>query len=500
MMSLWLLLGCGAGEPVEPELVRGGVVVAAGAGQPLADGRVLVERPWKPGDVVEGVVAPRLAGCVRLFDLPLGDVSGLIAAGGEPPDTALAFSPDGAWLAVGGWNGDVVVVDGWTGAERARRRVAEGMVKRLAWSPDGSVLYAAEQSPDAFVYAFDPRDLTERARFRMADDLGSSPAPGPDDPFGAYTLPGAYGLAALDDGVVVAGSHGWTVDGERRNRSRLWRLDAGLRRRAAWPADGPADAVIGGMDLQAGRVAVALRRSATTPAPADLPIDGALILGVQALDPRASVRIPPLEPLYRGVFVGDGLRLTGIDLWLGTGDGRVVRASAETGEILATRDLGVPVAVGEVPVAATVGWIGPVDGGALAVTTRTAIPYGAASPDLRPPGLHPAENGIWELGRADLATGWSWQGPWTLQGLARAGDLLVVGAGGRVGDDRRDLFGALVFDLARPEPDRLAAVCSTPAPVFFRMAVSDDGRIALAESPFRVGAGVEGAYRVSVWR
>ncbi len=497
----WLLLALGCGDDaVGPELVRDGVILAGGAGRPVADGRVLLERPWKPGELVEGVVAPRLAGCARLFALPLGDVSALIAAGGEPPDTALAFSPDGTWLAVGGWNGDVLVVDGWTGIERARRHVAEGMVKRLAWSPDGSVLYAAEQSPDAFVYAFDAADLTERARFRMADDLGSSPAPGSDDPFGAYTLPGAYGLVALDDGVLVAGSHGWTVDGERRNRARLWRLGADLRRMAAWPGDGPADAVIGGMDHQADRVVVALRRSATGPVDAELPIDGALVLGLPSLDPRASVRIPPLAPLYSGVVVGDGLRLAGPDVWIGTGDGRVVRASAETGEILGIRDLGTPLAVGAVPVAATVGWLGPTAGGALVVTTRSAIPYGAASPDLRPPGLHPAENGIWELGSGDLATGWSWQGPWTLQGLARAGDLVVVGAGGRTGDDRRDLFGALVFDLRRPEPDRLVAVCSTPSPVFFRMAVSADGRIALAESPFRVGAGVDGAYRVSVWR
>ena len=497
-----LFAGCQQTSIGGAQLVRGGLITPVGPGQVLADGRFFVERSWKPGEAVEGEVAPKLAGCAQLFVVPLGDVSGLIAAGGEPPDTALAFSPDGQWLAIGAWTGEVLVVNAWTGAERARSHVAEGMVKQVIWSEDGSVLYAAEQSPDAYVYALDPVDLHDRGRLRMADEIGTSPAPGPDDPFGAYSLPGAYGLALVEGGLLVAGSHGWTEDGERKNRSRIWLLDPELHVVSAWPAQGPADAVIGGFDTTKLRVALSLRRSAAGPSSMpDLPIDGIQILDIPTLSSRAQIRITPLAPLYSGVFVGDALRLRGDEVWVGTGDGRVLKASAETGEILATRNLGTPFSSGLVPIAATVGWIDPQQAGnVLAVTTRTAIPYGAASPDLKPPGLHPAENGIWELAGEDLATGWNWQGPWTLQGLVQAGDWVVVGAGERSGDDRRDLFGALVFDLSSPPADRLAAICSTPSPVFFRPALSPDGRVAVAESPFRVGQGVEGEYRVSVWR
>jgi hypothetical protein len=498
----WLLIAC-AGRPSQTELVRDGIVMAPGSagGRALADGRVLVDHPWRPGDAVEGRVGPRVAGCVRLLSVALGDVSRLVASGGEPPDTALAFSPDGRWLAIGAWTGELIVVDAWTGAERARTQLSEGMVKRVAWADDGSVLYAGEQSPDAYVVALDPADLSVRARFRLADDLGTAPAPAADDPFGAYALPGVYGLAATDHGVVAVGAHGWTdAGGVRRNRSRMWLLGADLSVIAAWPPDGPADAIFGTLAVDGGRLAVAIRRSAAGAPPSNVPVDGVQVLSSDHLAPLARVDVAPLQPWYSSVFVGDALALRGDELAVGTGDGRLLLASAATGQILAERDVGTPVSTGAVPVAATVGWLSLAQDGVMAVTTRSAIPYGAASPDLRPPSLHPAENGLWSFASGSLAPGWSWQGPQTLQGLVRSANLVVVGAGAREGDERTDLFGVLVFDLARPPADRLAAICPVSEPVFFRPAVAADGRIAVAEVPALKGGAVEGSYRVSVWR
>src|SRR5262245_29762118 len=145
-----LLAACVAQPAAEPVFVRGGLVVS------YRGRRVFVDRPWIPGDEISpGIVAPRVPSCVPLFHVPLADASSVVARGGESPDTVLAFSPDGRWLAIGAWTGEVVVVNAWTGDERSRIRLAETLIREIGWSPDGKTLYAAEQSPDAYVHALD---------------------------------------------------------------------------------------------------------------------------------------------------------------------------------------------------------------------------------------------------------------------------------------------------------------------------------------------------------
>ena len=101
---------------------------------------------------------------------------------------------------------------------------------------------------------------------------------------------------------------------------------------------------------------------------------------------------------------------------------------------------------------------------------------------------------------------WSWTGPQRIEGLTFAADgqHLLVGAGDRQTDDRRDLYGALVFSLADDErsgAERLEAFCQTEGPVFFRHALAQDGRVALAEHPYMDGSGaIRGAYRITVLR
>lgn len=80
----------------------------------------------------------------------------------------------------------------------------------------------------------------------------------------------------------------------------------------------------------------------------------------------------------------------------------------------------------------------------------------------------------------------------------------MVGAGDRKTDERRDLYGALIFDLTGPErsgAERLEAFCQTTGPVFFRQVLSADGRLALAEHPYTEGdGGIAGRYQVTVMR
>ena len=161
---------------------------------------------------------------------------------------------------------------------------------------------------------------------------------------------------------------------------------------------------------------------------------------------------------------------------------------------------------GEVPISASVGHALIREGEVIYLTSRTTIPWGAASPDLRPPTAHPNENALWVVS-PDGETRWTWTGPQALDGVSLAADgrRLLVGAGARDADTREDLFGALVFDLGgetgRGGEERLEAFCATASPIFFRPVMSVDGRVAVAEHPRPDGqGGVKGEYRVTILR
>ena len=522
-MLLSLLLACaGTSDPpvIDGEIVfvRGGLVLPGeGQGQPLPGDRRLVARDWKPGESVTmaGITAaaPARAECLPLFSVDLGDVARLVAGGDGTPNTDLAFSPDGSRLAVGTTLGDVVVIDAWSGALLGRRHLAESLLKHVAWAPDSATLYAAEQSPDAFLHAIDPTDLSSRWSIRLADIVESSTPPKGDDVYGIYSLPAAFGLQVLPTGdLIVAALHSWKDEEDRhRNLSQLLRIRPTGEIAARWP-EKVADATMKHpiVDVSGSLVAVSVGRSADGPPPTDLPIGGVAVLGLPDLQPRLALANAPLLPWFHDAFIWEALDLSqSADLlFMGFGDGRV-RLLHLDGSPRAEPQTGTPIMAGEVPIYASVGY-GLVHGSqAIFLTSRTLIPWGAAAPDLRPPGVHPAENTLTAMD-ANGEVRWSWTGPQNLDGLVRGADgrHLVVGAGARHTDERQDLYGALIFDAGDPAaPDdrsgeaRLEAVCPTEGPVFFRPVMSADGRVAVAEFPtLHADGGVSGAYRVTVFR
>ncbi|MCB9781208.1 MAG: PD40 domain-containing protein [Alphaproteobacteria bacterium] len=525
MLLSLLLLACAddaaptsAAAPTgELVFVRDGVLLpradAGPQGQPTSGDRVLVETPWTPGaDVAVGRlhdIAPVKPECVPLFTVDLGDVSRLVAMGGEAPDTALAFSPDGRWLAVGSYRGEVLVVDAWSGAVVARQTLSEATVKQVAWAPDGSWLAVSEQSPDAFVRVLDPGTLGERWSLRLADIVEQSLPPDGEDLYGIYTLPAGFGLSPLADGslLVVAG-HSWAVDGVRRNRFQVLRLTDGGAIAARWP-DAPASATFLNPAVSEDErfVALSVGFSADGDPPADLPVGGMQLLSLPDLKPVAAATAEPLEPWFHEARLWAGLAVSGASqrVLMGFGDGRLQLRDL-AGQLVAARDTGAPILAGEVPIHVGIGWGALHAGQALVVTSPTRIPWGAAAPDLRPPSAHPAENSLQVLDAADGALAWSWSGDHSLQGLTISpdGDEAIVAAGARSADERRDLFGALVFDLG-PGPaggaERLRTTCSTEGPALFTHAATADGRIALVEAPEPTGTGGQrGAYRVTVFR
>lgn len=517
-LPLLPLLGCSDPAPivVEGELgfLRGAVLAPAGAGgRPVGGGRELVERAWTPGETITvgGVQdqAPARAECVPLFSASLGDVDSMTSMGGEAPNTALVWSPDGSRLAVGTHRGEVLLLDGWTGDELGRRKLAETMVKAVAWSPDGSTLYAAEQSPDAYVHALDVPDLDSRWRFRIADELESSPPPPATDVYGVYTLPAAWSVQVLGSGdLLVAGTHSWLVDEVRRNRARLWRLapDGSVVR--AWPAEAPADATLlfPHVDEAADLLTVAVGRSAPGDAPAGLAVGGLQVLSLSSFASRAELHMAPLAPHFTRAAPWEAVDVLGDRVFAGYSDGRAAIFPLQG--VPTVLDLGTPYLAGDVPLASPVSW-GFLTGAdasrsVVAATGDTNIPWGSNTTATRPPSPHPQANRLTVHG-LDGTLRWAWSGEWVLQGLSASpdGTHAVVGAGERVSDDRRDLFGALIFRLDGDGTgaQRLEASCPTDAPVFFRQALHDDGRVAVSEVPWKGEDGsVLGSYRVTVLR
>lgn len=509
LLSLSLLLagcsGCGPSQ-VEGELafLRGAVLAPGGEGRAVGAG-VLVEQAWTPGQEVTlgGVTdtAPAAPECAALFSVDLGDVSSLVAMGGEAPNTALAWAPDGSKLAVGTHRGEVLVLDGWTGAVLGRRRLAETMAKAVAWAPDGGTLYAAEQSPDAYVHALEVPSLESRWLFRLADELESSPPPPATDVYGVYTLPAAWSVVVLDGGdLLVAGTHSWRVDDVHRNRARLWRLGPDGAVKDAWPEDGPADATLlfPRVDEEADRVAIAVGRSAAGDPPEGLAIGGLQVLRLSDLTVQSGLMTPPLEPLFTSAAPWEAVDVEGDRVLAGYSDGRarvftLDGAGAEASAL--TLELGTPFLAGEVPLSAPVSWGLLTDDAVVTVTSDTNIPWGAQTTVSRPPSPHPGANRLTVHG-LDGTLRFAWSGEHVLYGLTEApGDRLLVGAGERSSDDRRDLFGVLVF-----RGDALEVTCPTDSPVFFRHAAHGE-RIAVSEVPWTADDGsVLGSYRVTVLR
>jgi hypothetical protein len=470
--------------------VRGGVV----------ENGQFQAKPWTPGQTVDGAVAPLTPECTPLFQVELEDMARMASMNAPPPGAALAFSPDGRWLAIGSDAGSLRIVDAETGASRVEKRIAEGAVKQVAWSADSGTLYVGEQSPDANLEAVDPATLVPRWTVRLADDLETSALPPADDVYAIYSLPGVYALRVLADGsLLVAGAHGWTTaEGPRKNRSRVYHFGPDGSRLAAWPAAGAADAVLMHPAVQGDTALIGMSRSADGPAPADLPIGGVLALDVSTLTPRWQHVFPVLAPYFNAVFVWEAIGL-GDDLaFVGLGDGRAFLFD-HAGNTLATLTPGVPVLSQGVPISTGVGFGTVVGSDAYFLTTGTNIPWGSADPMARPPSAHPAQETLHAVSR-DGAPLWSWHGDHAVEGVVASpdGSLLAVGAAGRDSDTRTDLFGALLFDRATGS---LLTSCSTVGPAWYRPTwAPDNARLAVAEAPFLADGAPHGSYRVTVFR
>ena len=537
------ILGCGSTDisSFDEELVfvRGGLIIPAtdqhiqttGRLRQLAEKRHFVELDWSPHQAVniggfEGV-APEIPECRPLFHVELSELSTISILSGTAPNSVVRFSPDGSMLAVGGQNGELVVVDGWSGEEIARTILAEAATKLIEWSNDGSTIYVAEQSPDAFLHALNPSNLEILWSFRLADFIDTSPMPAGEDRYGIYDLPAGYFLEVLPDGdLVVVGMHGWNLDDDTRaNKSQLFRLTPDGEIVSRFPAS-PISVTFNHAAIHSTTsgsiIALNTGRSADGPPPDDLPVSAITVVDLTSSDQGVmellnSHRFSPLEPWFTTAYMWQALDIDpDKGVLVGLGDGRLLvfdedgEGSAnptESSDPILTLSSGTPVMAGAVPISTSIGFGRFVGDTMVTSTADTNIPWGAASPELRPPTNHPGANTV-RVHNLEGEALWYWQSEIRIQGLSVSEDQTkaVVAAGFRPTDRRRDLYGAFVLDLTEPENGeggdaRLLASCETPNPLFFQHEIQNDGRIAVIEYPYSDGEGsVIGDYRATVLR
>lgn len=445
---------------------------------------------------------------VRTIELERVDSAALTTA---IPDSTVQFSPDEKYLAIGTLFGHLQVVEALQGKTLWKKKLAEGMVKQVAFSSDGETVYAGEQSPDGFLYALDRSSGEIRWKYRLADDLEASSPPAREDRYGIYFLPGVYQLHVTPDGrLLCAGTHSWNVDGEWKNRSRLYVFKPDGSLDWAFPEDGPMDAnvISFASDRDGKRLVFVASRTATTP-----PTGPILATGVYALDLREKTRtwshqFQPLEPYFRDVHVWEAVGMTpdGARVVVGLGDGRAALFEGNNpgpeSKVIEMLELGTPIEVSGVPIVTPVGFACASQTALFLQTNDSNIPVGTEATSRTPPAPHPSARTLFAFDLEGRPL-WRLKSEFTPAGLRISDDgrsLMMTMANAR-DEKRTDGNGFVLLDAsaAATAMNRVIYQYPTEGPVFFHGAISGKTfLVAVTESPASMDDGqtLYGTYQV----
>jgi len=471
-----------------------GVAGADDAGWPMPQG--MAEAPptlrcpqSAKGDTITPYVIRRV---------PLDDVA-FFAKAGALPDTVVRFAPNGRDLAIGTFLGRVKVIDVYSGDERWNQKVAEGIVKTVDFSPDGATLFYGEQSVDGFVYAADARSGEVKWRFRLADELDSSPPPEKGDPWGVYQLPACFRVKALQDGgALVLGLHAWSGDymkPETQTRwSRLYRLDRDGNVVWAFPKDGPMPITLIYFDADsaARRVAVlASDKGANAPADCPYPERALHVLDGASGVPIGTHRFVPLVPYFETVWFWHSVSVSADAQYASVGlqDGRSYVFDLGIVKPIREFTFGAPVMMGDVPVAAEATYTrcSP-DGMVYFQTGNSSVP--AAIRRLKvtaPPGPHPNANTINAVD-AEGKVVWRYRSGHHYQNFWTSADgRWLISSVEKESDEAGRDAGVILFDTHRHGggSSKFVYYYQVAGRCFFNADISPDGAaIALVEVPY----------------
>jgi outer membrane protein assembly factor BamB len=418
-----------------------------------------------------------------------------IRTGAADETTALAFAPDGERLAAGSQQGRIAILAARDGAIQWSLQRPGRVIKQVAFSGDGARLYVGEQGPEGRLAAY---DLAQPAAaplwtFDASQDLGSKGITDPKDPYGWVTQPGAYRVAVVGSDLVAAFSRSWDEGGQRRARSRLYRVDGATGAvRWAYPADGAQPGILTWFALDpAGQRVLLPLQSPRGASGAELRTSQVVLLDLGTGRAIAHADIAPVAPYpAAGLWRGLALQPGGSAVAATTEDGRAFLWQAGGGTLAPLHALRLvePVQLGGVTVTAT--------NGALAATAQEVI--FATGPTYVPPEFggggepsvnHPHGNTLFAhdwRGRPR----WVWRLDNDLQGLAvdAAGHWLAVTQGAEQAQPPAAFQGVALLDLRAAAADRVVYRLPLEGrPVYGATAFSPDGRwLALAETPRRI--------------
>ena len=362
-------------------------------------------------------------------------------------------------LAIATNSGHLAILQPITGETLWKTRISEGYVRRMAFSPDNTLLYVGEQAADGFIYCYDltADTLTLRWKYRTADDIETST---PNDPGSVYawvSYPGPSCMRTLMDGdLLVASVHSWTENGTPLKKSQLYRFDNETGNVIwKWPHDSATSRIIRWFDVSADGETMALVTDAGHNLQGATGKNGAgngklALLNAKDGSEKWHTDIEPLTPYFAQVTFWRGVSVSpdGKFINITTDDGRAFIFDANKPEPIWSENLTTPLEVSGIPIVATSGTIGATDTAALFVTGDTYIPYHLRKGAQRPSASHP--NGMTLF--AYSWTGekvWQWQLENMPQGLRIDAKerYALLSVSKRTQDPNESLHGVSMFDL-----------------------------------------------------
>jgi len=545
-----ILTGCSTTEPgdqkIDAYFVRGGIAVSGprllsasvfSDKNPLAEWErgngdeeinqkhtAFIAFDWRPGEKYLAEIitregahrvelhAPQKPSPMETATVKLENVVPFDSGMGSAPDTFLKFSPHGGHLAIGSFRGYLRIFDITENRVILDRKIAEGMVKQIGWGKvaERDVVFVGEQSPDSYIYCLDAGTGETIWKYRMADDVETSAPATADDRYSKYHYPGVFRIIVTPgNDVLAAGIHGWYRNGRYINRTVLYRFEGETGKLLwRWPEDRALPFGITWMDSDIDGNTITLATSSWHgPDRPDEKYRNDSVYTLDGSNGRVSWEyvIPPLEPYYDKAWTWHAISVSPDGKYSSVGlfDGRVMMFDNNAIESEGSRDeiplgiplwiknVGTPVVIGDMPVAAQVSYSDMSREELFVLLPGTSIPPGSSGSRNRVPAPHPAANHIFSF---DVITGelnWKFGSPGSTQGIYLSDDehWLMALTSEEEGGAGTEYFGAMLFNLDTPGGGREKLVYSYPTegPLFFMGDISSDGwYMALAEVPLRL--------------
>ncbi|GAB4316483.1 MAG: hypothetical protein Kow0059_08980 [Candidatus Sumerlaeia bacterium] len=432
------------------------------------------------------------------------------ARSGEGPDTAVAFSPDESIIAVATYGGGLVLFDTQHGRQIWKHHIAEGLIRCLAFSPDGAILYAGELSPDGSLYAIDTATRSILWSYRTADDLGTAPLPAQRNRFSIYGLPGVYHVQSWGpDRVVFSAFHStFARDGRPQQHAYLYCMSQSGRLIWKYPGSSPLPRNIMHFTISPGAQGAVVGLSSAGAAAASGSPAVLLGIGLESGRPVWQADVPPFSPWFSSVFFwrSTDVSPSGATTAASTNDGRLFVLNTAGGwkntpadQPLTSQTLVLvqPMRAGDVYLSALAGYCRTWDDLILVESQQTIAPAGAVIQSDSPPLPHPQANRVFGLTKNETGAWtlrWTWKGDGVLNGLsadAKGRRALIIQNGGAARAGRNDWTGSgsVVVEIRDDSGTPLAAPRelmrrSVAGELYFNSTISPSGMLlALIETP-----------------